>query len=633
MSENKDYSAENIKVLKGLEAVRVRSSMYIGSTDIRGLHHLVKEILDNSIDEHLANHCSKIRLIIHTDNSITVIDNGRGIPTDIHPDEKISGVEVALTILHAGGKFDKDSYKVSGGLHGVGVSVVNALSKKLIVEVKQKGKIFIQEYAYGKPLYPLKIIAECPIEQTGTSVTFTPDNTIFTETVYDFNLLSSRVRELAFLNPGLEITIIDERESPQVEKIFMYRDGIKEFVSYLNEGKQPLHKEIIYFNKQQDYTIIEIAMQWNDSYNESVHSFVNNINTHEGGTHLSGFNTALTRVINNYIKKKKLSDVNLAGEDIREGLTAIINLKVPNPQFEGQTKTKLGNSELKGIVDSLAFESLTNYFEENPSVIKIIIEKCISAFNAREAARKARELTRRKSALSGSGLPGKLADCQERDPSKCELFLVEGDSAGGSCLNARDRKTQAILPLKGKILNVEKARLDKIFKSQEISNIITALGAGVSDEFNIEKLRYHKIIIMTDGDVDGSHIACLLLTLFYRYMPKLIENGYIYLAIPPLYKLAKGKTAVYLYNDNELDPKLQELGENVNVQRYKGLGEMNPEQLWETTMDESVRYLKKVRIEDAIEADRMFSMLMGEEVEPRKAFIMANAKFVKNLDV
>jgi len=633
MSENKDYSAENIKVLKGLEAVRVRSSMYIGSTDIRGLHHLVKEILDNSIDEHLANHCSKIRLIIHTDNSITVIDNGRGIPTDIHPDEKISGVEVALTILHAGGKFDKDSYKVSGGLHGVGVSVVNALSKKLIVEVKQKGKIFIQEYAYGKPLYPLKIIAECPIEQTGTSVTFTPDNTIFTETVYDFNLLSSRVRELAFLNPGLEITIIDERESPQVEKIFMYRDGIKEFVSYLNEGKQPLHKEIIYFNKQQDYTIIEIAMQWNDSYNESVHSFVNNINTHEGGTHLSGFNTALTRVINNYIKKKKLSDVNLAGEDIREGLTAIINLKVPNPQFEGQTKTKLGNSELKGIVDSLAFESLTNYFEENPSVIKIIIEKCISAFNAREAARKARELTRRKSALSGSGLPGKLADCQERDPSKCELFLVEGDSAGGSCLNARDRKTQAILPLKGKILNVEKARLDKIFKSQEISNIITALGAGVSDEFNIEKLRYHKIIIMTDGDVDGSHIACLLLTLFYRYMPKLIENGYIYLAIPPLYKLAKGKTAVYLYNDNELAPKLQELGENVNVQRYKGLGEMNPEQLWETTMDPNVRLLKNIKIEDAVEADRMFSMLMGEEVEPRKAFIMANAKFVKNLDV
>jgi len=386
-------------------------------------------------------------------------------------------------------------------------------------------------------------------------------------------------------------------------------------------------------NKQSDNINVEIAMQWNDSYTESVFSFVNNINTHEGGTHLSGFNTALTRVINNYIKKKKLSDVNLAGEDIREGLTAIINLKVPNPQFEGQTKTKLGNSELKGIVDSLAFESLTNYFEENPSVIKIIIEKCISAFNAREAARKARELTRRKSALSGSGLPGKLADCQERDPSKCELFLVEGDSAGGSCLNARDRKTQAILPLKGKILNVEKARLDKIFKSQEISNIITALGAGVSDEFNIEKLRYHKIIIMTDGDVDGSHIACLLLTLFYRYMPKLIENGYIYLAIPPLYKLAKGKTAVYLYNDNELAPKLQELGENVNVQRYKGLGEMNPEQLWETTMDESVRYLKKVRIEDAIEADRMFSMLMGEEVEPRKAFIMANAKFVKNLDV
>ena len=1148
---NGNYTAESIKVLKGLEAVRQRPSMYIGSTDSRGLHHLVYEVVDNSIDEHLAGHGNKIKLTIHKDNSITVLDNGRGIPTDIHPEEKKSGVEIALTVLHAGGKFDKNSYKVSGGLHGVGVSVVNALSKCLKVEVKQNGKIFIQEYEYGNPKYDLKITGECSIEETGTTVTFLPDDKIFTETVYDFNTIANRLRELAFLNPGLSIDIEDERNEEHLGKKFFYKGGIKEFVSYLNEGKQPLHNEIIYFNKQQDYNIIEIAMQWNDSYSESVHSFVNNINTHEGGTHLSGFNTALTRVINNYIKKKKLSDVNLGGEDIREGLTAILNLKVSNPQFEGQTKTKLGNSDIKGIVDSLAFESLTNYFEENPSVIKIVIEKCISAFNAREAARKARELTRRKNALSGSGLPGKLADCQERDPSKCELFLVEGDSAGGSCLNARDRKTQAILPLKGKILNVEKARLDKIFKSQEISNIITALGAGVGDEFNIEKLRYHKIIIMTDADsvigdtpfllveengkikhdyignfvdncitpdkykvsslsingdnnvkkivsiikhplktglykittnlgynvtvtpyhsvftysnnkigvkkgneinendyvllprqlprtdndytinlqkyvknnniyvhldknslknipdeayidldletwtklknkrmelgitrkdmgklfgiyhtilqqwefkndnvmpqyklfkeylkllkinekslefslhipislldinkikykkiyieryqneiklnidfdknlayllgwyigdgapskgkknpyrfslcigedkkvyfeklknslkeslgcnfiieerktdtilhfnsytfelllnnfglnekyaynkfvpdlifnlkkdlqieflkgllqsdgycfvgksrskqskplighcttskklmegiiflyrqlgilpsviksrskdhylnniliksnhdkydiiigsveqlkkamdiwiehknadevysfiskskngsdrryvidvnkdfqavkvlrvdkvktkdkfvydlsvdlnrsfiagvggltlhnTDGAHIACLLLTLFYRYMPKLIENGYVYLAIPPLYKLSKGKSSVYLYNDNELQTKLSEMGDNVNIQRYKGLGEMNPEQLWETTMDESVRYLKKVRIEDVIEADRMFSMLMGEEVEPRKAFIMANAKFVKNLDV
>ena len=1065
--ENSNYSAENIKVLKGLEAVRQRPSMYIGSTDIRGLHHLVKEILDNSIDEHLANHCSKIRLIIHPDNSITVIDNGRGIPTDIHPDENISGVEVALTILHAGGKFDKNSYKVSGGLHGVGVSVVNALSKKLIVEVKQKGKIFIQEYEYGKPLYPLKVIAECPIEHTGTSVTFTPDNTIFTETVYDFNLLSSRVRELAFLNPGLEITIIDERESPNLEKVFLYKEGIKEFVIYLNEGKEILNKDVIYMNKKNEDTIVEAALQWNDGYSESVFSFVNNINTHEGGTHVTGFSTALTRVVNNYIKKKKLSDVSLTGEDIKEGLTAIISLKVQNPQFEGQTKTKLGNSEIKGMVDSMTFDYLSGYFEENPGVAKIIIEKCVNAFQAREAARKARELTRRKGALSGAGLPGKLADCQERDPAKCEIFIVEGDSAGGcwsgetkvalvdgrnltfkelveehnegkknycytlnddssikialiknprltkkdaevikvildnneelictpdhkfrlsngeyieanklnpelniaplnrklskiegrvtisgyemvydsyknklvfthilsddynleqgvysknsgnirhhvdfnklnnnpenilrmskeahikyhndnihktmltaesqskatatkrtiafrnkarlkslekselfsnnakkqwkndeykkymakkfldfynsneeyrnknnellnknqkeywadeknkekqsekvriffkkhpearklisklsesqwndkellewrkektkeqwtpefrkkrkeaynkiyyhytiklmkeldedgilkeydiirrnikvknknllkystfldrffngneqqmieavknynhkikkiiplknkvdvydlevsgthnfalasgvfvhnSAKQARARENQAILPIFGKILNVEKARLDKVLTSDKLAMLISALGCSVGEEFNINKLRYHKIILMADSDVDGSHISTLFLTLFYRYLKPIIEQGYLYIAMPPLYQIKKGKKVIYAMNDKEKEEILKEMGEDasgVSIQRYKGLGEMNPDQLWETTINPETRSMKKITIEDAIIAEKMFTVLMGENVEPRKEFIMAHAKQVKNLDV
>ena len=634
MNENKqNYSAENIQILKGLEAVRVRPSMYIGSTDSKGLHHLVYEVVDNSMDEHLAGFCSKIKIKIHNNNSITIEDNGRGIPTGIHPTEGISGVQVALTMLHAGGKFDKNTYKVSGGLHGVGVSVVNALSKKLLVEIKQNGGIFSQEYEYGKPLAELKKIGDCSNEETGTRVTFLPDDKIFTEIVFDYNILITRLRELAFLNKGLEIIIIDEREEPYRENNFCYTGGIKEFVEFLNKTKQPLNNIIIYLNKTQGDIEIEVALQWSDSYNASVFSFVNNINTHEGGTHLTGFNTALTRVVNNYVKKNNLSSISLSGEDIREGLTGIISAKIPNPQFEGQTKTKLGNSEIKGIVDGLTYDYLTSYFDENPKVAKIIIDKCINAFNAREAARKARELTRRKGALSGSGLPGKLADCQEKDPVKCELFIVEGDSAGGSSVAARDRKIQAILPLKGKILNVEKARLDKIFKNNEILNLITAIGCSVGEEFNYSKLRYHKLVIMTDADVDGAHIGCLLLTFFYRYLNELVGKGHVYLAMPPLYKVSKGKTSKYLFNDEELTKVKEELGGNIEIQRFKGLGEMNPEQLWETTMDPSVRYLKKVEIEDAVEADRVFSMLMGEEIEPRKEFIMANAKFVKNLDI
>ncbi len=628
--KKESYTAENIQVLKGLDACRLRPSMYIGSTDSRGLHHLVKEIIDNSVDEFLAGHCTKIKLMIHKDNSLTVEDNGRGIPTDIHPTEGKSGVEVALTVLHAGGKFDKNSYKVSGGLHGVGVSVVNALSKLLVVEVKQNGKLYFQQYAYGNPTSELKIIGEA--NDTGTKITFLPDEKIFSEIVFDFSLLANRAREVALLSPGLEITIEDEREEPHNQKTFLYKEGIKEFVSYLNEGKQALNKEIIYINKQSNNTIVEIAMQWSDSYNESIHSFVNNINTHEGGTHLTGFSTALTRVINNYIKKRKISDLNLSGDDVREGLTAILSLKVPNPQFEGQTKTKLGNSEVKGIVDSLVFDYLTNYFEENPSVVKIITDKCVNAYQAREAARKARELTRRKGALSGSGLPGKLADCQERDPAKCELFLVEGDSAAGTGISARDRKFQAILPLRGKILNVEKARLDKMFKSEQIINIITALGTGIGDEFDTKKLRYNKIIILTDADSDGLHISCLLLTFFYRHTKQLVENGNIYVAQPPLFKVIKGKTSYYARDESALAELLSGLGENVVVLRFKGLGEMDSNELQETVMDIEKRTLKQVKIEDAVEADRMFSILMGEDVEPRKEFIMQYAKEA-NLDV
>ena len=634
MADNKrDYTAENIQVLKGLDAVKRRPGMFIGSIDSRGLHHLLWEVTDNSEDEFLSGFCTKIKVILHKNNSVTVIDNGRGIPTQEHPTEKKSGVEVALTILHAGGKFDHRSYKVSGGLHGVGVSVVNALSKLLIVEVKQNGKVFLQEYGNGEPKYNLKIIGDCDEKDTGTKITFLPDEEVFTETVFDFNLISGRLREIAFLSPGLDITIEDERQEPHAEKRFFYEGGIKEFVQFLNKGKQVLNKDVIYINKQSNGTIVEIAMQWNDSYSESIFSFVNNINTVEHGTHYSGFATALTRVINGYIKKKKIADVNLSGEDAREGLTAIISLKVQEPQFEGQTKTKLGNSEIKGIVDSLTFESLSNYFEENPGVAKILVGKCVNAFQAREAARKARELTRRKGVLNGGGLPGKLADCQERDPAKCELFLVEGDSAAGTGVSARDRKTQAILPLKGKILNVEKARLDKIFKSQQILNIISALGTGVGEEFNINKLRYHKIIILVDADVDGQHISCLLLTFFYRYLKQLIENGYIFVAQPPLFKVLKDKKSYYAKDEVALSALLKEIGNEVVVMRFKGLGEMDSHELHETVMNQEDRVLKQVTLEHALESDRMFEMLMGEDVEPRKEFIMANAKFVKNLDV
>jgi DNA gyrase subunit B len=631
-----EYTAESIKVLKGLEAVKARPGMYIGSTDGRGLHHLVWEIVDNSVDEHLAGHGNKIQIIVHKDNSITVMDNGRGIPTEIHSEEKKSGVEIALTVLHAGGKFDKNSYKVSGGLHGVGVSVVNALSKHLKVEVRQKGKLFVQEYEYGYPKYDLKIVADCPENETGTTVTFLPDDKVFSELVYDFGTIINRLRELAFLNPGLEIIVEDERAEPHNVKNFFYKGGIKEFVIYLNEGKEILNKDVIYMNKKNEDTIVEAALQWNDSYNESIFSFVNNINTHEGGTHVTGFSTALTRVVNNYIKKKKLSEVGLTGEDIKEGLTAIISLKVQNPQFEGQTKTKLGNSEIKGLVDSMTFDYLSGYFEENPAVAKIIIEKCVNAFQAREAARKARELTRRKGALSGAGLPGKLADCQERDPAKCEIFIVEGDSAGGTVKQARTRENQAVLPVFGKILNVEKARIDKVLTSDKLAMLISALGCGVGEEFDIKKLRYHKIILMADSDVDGAHITTLNLTLFYRYLKQIIDDGYLYIAMPPLYQIKKGKKIMYAMDDKEKESMLKEMGEEasgVNIQRYKGLGEMNADQLWETTINPETRHMKKVTIEDAIVAEKMFSVLMGENVEPRKEFIMAHAKQVKNLDV
>src|SRR3989344_4097255 len=568
-----NYTAESIKVLKGLEAVRLRAPMFIGDVSFRGLHHLIQELVDNSIDEAIVGFCSKIKVILHNDNSVSVMDNGRGIPTDIHPTEKKSGVEVALTILHAGGKFDKNSYNVSGGLHGVGVSVVNALSKWLKVEVRQQGKIFLQEYNYGLPAYSLKVIGNCDEKDTGTNVRFLADDSIFTETKFDFNLIANKLKEMAFLNPKVEINLCDERTEPFMEKKFFYEGGIKEFVAYLNEGKQMLHKDVIYMNKKSNGTTVEIAMQWNDAYSESVFSFVNNINTHEGGTHLSGFMTALTRVINNYVKKGKLTDISLSGDDIREGLTAILSLKVQEPQFEGQTKTKLGNSEIKGVVDSLTFDYLNTYFEEHPNVAKIIIEKCLNAYRARDAARKARELTRRKGALSSGGLPGKLVDCQERDPSKCELFLVEGDSAAGTGVAARNRKFQAILPLKGKILNVEKARLDKIFKSQEIVNIITALGTSIGDEFDINKLRYHKIIILTDADSDGNHISCLLLTFFYRHAKQLIENGNIFIAQPPLFKVLKGKTSRYARDEAALKELANELGDNIVTLRFKGLGE------------------------------------------------------------
>jgi DNA gyrase subunit B len=636
MSVNHDtYDESQIQVLEGLEAVRKRPGMYIGSTSSRGLHHLVWEVVDNSIDEALAGYCTKIDVIIHKNNSVTVIDNGRGIPVGENAKLKKSTLEVVLTVLHAGGKFGGEGYKVSGGLHGVGVSVVNALSELLVVQVKRDGKIYQQEYRRGAPQYDIKVIGET--EETGTQVTFTPDPEIFTEiTEYDYDVLQSRIRELAFLNKGLEINLLDERTD--TANTFMFQGGIVSFVEFLNRNREVVNQQPIYVEGTKDNIQIEIALQYNDSYTENIYSFANNINTHEGGTHESGFKSALTRILNDYARKSnsiKDNDSNLSGDDVREGLAAIISVKIPEPQFEGQTKTKLGNSEVRGIVESLFAEKLQEFMEENPAVAKKILEKGIQAARAREAARKARELTRRKSALEVSSLPGKLADCSSKDASISEVYIVEGDSAGGSAKQGRDRHFQAILPLRGKILNVEKARLDRILSNTEIRAIITALGTGISDDFDISKARYHKIVIMTDADVDGAHIRTLLLTFFYRYMKKLIEAGFVYIAQPPLYKLERNKIIRYAYNDKQKDAIMAEFGEGskVGTQRYKGLGEMNPTQLWETTMDPDSRTFLQVTIEDAIDADAIFDALMGDNVEPRRDFIQEHAKYVKNLDI
>ena len=637
MSEN--YGADNIQILEGLEAVRKRPGMYIGSTSSRGLHHLVYEIVDNSVDEALAGYCTEIRVFINEDNSITVIDNGRGIPVGINHKAGIPAVEVVFTILHAGGKFGGGGYKVSGGLHGVGASVVNALSNWLEVQIYNEGKIYQQRYEKGHVCYPLKVVGECDKEKTGTKVTFLPDDTIFEDTVYDHDILKQRLREMAFLTKNLKIVLTDKREE-NYEKVFHYEGGIKEFVKYLNSSKTPLYEDILYFEGKKDGVYVEVAMQHNDSYNESAFSFVNNINTPEGGTHLAGYRNALTKTFNDYARNNKLlkdSEANLSGEDIREGLTAIVSIKIEDPQFEGQTKQKLGNSEARGAVDSVVSEQLTYYLEQNPAVAKIICEKSIMAQRARDAARKARDLTRRKTALGDTALPGKLADCSDKDPKNCEIYIVEGDSAGGSAKTARDRATQAILPLRGKILNVEKARLDRIYGNAEIKAMITAFGTGIHEDFDISKLRYHKIIIMTDADVDGAHIATLMLTFIYRFMPELIKQGYVYLAQPPLYKLEKNKKIWYAYSDEELDKILNEVGRDQNnrIQRYKGLGEMDAEQLWETTMDPERRVLLKVVIDDEAEAelDLTFTTLMGDKVEPRREFIEENAQYVQNLDI
>ena len=637
MSEN--YGADNIQILEGLEAVRKRPGMYIGSTSSRGLHHLVYEIVDNSVDEALAGYCTEICVFINEDNSITVIDNGRGIPVGINHKAGIPAVEVVFTILHAGGKFGGGGYKVSGGLHGVGASVVNALSNWLEVQIYNEGKIYQQRYEKGHVCYPLKVVGECDKEKTGTKVTFLPDDTIFEDTVYDHDILKQRLREMAFLTKNLKIVLTDKREE-NYEKVFHYEGGIKEFVKYLNSSKTPLYEDVLYFEGKKDGVYVEVAMQHNDSYNESAFSFVNNINTPEGGTHLAGYRNALTKTFNDYARNNKLlkdSEANLSGEDIREGLTAIVSIKIEDPQFEGQTKQKLGNSEARGAVDSVVSEQLTYYLEQNPAVAKIICEKSIMAQRARDAARKARDLTRRKTALGDTALPGKLADCSDKDPKNCEIYIVEGDSAGGSAKTARDRATQAILPLRGKILNVEKARLDRIYGNAEIKAMITAFGTGIHEDFDISKLRYHKIIIMTDADVDGAHIATLMLTFIYRFMPELIKQGYVYLAQPPLYKLEKNKKIWYAYSDEELDKILNEVGRDQNnrIQRYKGLGEMDAEQLWETTMDPERRVLLKVVIDDEAESelDLTFTTLMGDKVEPRREFIEENAKFVKNLDI
>jgi len=624
------YDAESIQVLGGVEAVRKRPSMYIGSTSITGLHHLVYEVVDNSVDEALAGYCTEVTIKINKDNSVTVIDNGRGIPVEKHPKYDMPALEVVMTKLHAGGKFSRKTYKVAGGLHGVGISVVNALSTKIVVKVKRDDHIYEQEYAVGKATTSLQ--AGEHTTETGTEITFWPDPEIFETTEFHFDILAARLRELAFLNKGLKIILKDERDDKETE--FHYEGGIKSFVEYMNKNKTPLHN-VIYFIKEKNNIMLEIAMAYNDGYQENVFSFANSINTKEGGTHLAGFKTALTRSLNKYGEEKRLlQGTKLTSDDSREGLSAVIAVKIPEPQFEGQTKTKLGNSDVKGIVDSLVSSGLATFLEENPTIARTIIEKSTTAAKAREAAKRARDLTRRKSALESGGLPGKLADCSSRDPIKSEIFIVEGDSAGGSAKQGRDREFQAILPLRGKILNVEKARLHKIFANNEITTMITAIGSGIGDEFNIEKTRYHKIVIMTDADVDGNHITTLILTFFYRYLAELIEKGYIYLAMPPLYRISKGKFSKYAYDEEEREKILKEIGEDgVNIQRYKGLGEMNPTQLWETTMDPNHRILKRITVEDAVEADKIFTILMGDEVEPRRKFIEDNAKKAVNLDV
>ena len=650
---NKNYSAENIKVLEGLEAVRKRPAMYIGDVGKRGLHHLIYEVVDNSIDEALAGFCSKITVVFNKDGSVTVEDNGRGIPVDIHKEEKKPAVEVVMTVLHAGGKFDKGSYKVSGGLHGVGVSVVNALSEWLWVEVKRDGKIHRQEYKIGDPQTDLKTTG--PAKKTGTKVCFYPDTTIFKTTTFEYDIISERLRELAYLNSGLEIILKDERHEDGQTDSFKFKGGLSDFVKYLDENNNPLHNKVITVKNETGEVPVEVALRYGNTYNDNILTFVNNINTIEGGTHLSGFRSALTRSMNNHasknnlIKSKKNEKINLTGEDFREGLTAIISVKVAEPQFEGQTKTKLGNGDVKGIVDKAVYEGILDFLEQNPSIGRRIIEKALLAARSRSAARKARELIRRKSALGGSSLPGKLSDCSNRDPVFCELYLVEGDSAGGSAKQGRDRRTQAILPLRGKVINSEKARVDKLLSNNEVQSMITALGAGFggSDDesgekspgdFDLEKLRYHKIIIMTDADVDGSHIRTLLLTFFYRKMKEVIDGGYLYLALPPLYRVSQGKKESYAYDDNERDLLIERMKKDnkntkVGIQRYKGLGEMNPGQLWETTMDPEKRTLMKVTVESAAEAAETFQNLMGSDVEARRSFIEKNAKFVVNLDV
>ena len=640
MNQNYEYEADQIQILEGLEAVRKRPGMYIGSTSSRGLHHLVYEIVDNSVDEALAGFCDTIDVSINPDNSITVIDNGRGIPIGINTKAGIPAVEVVFTILHAGGKFGGGGYKVSGGLHGVGASVVNALSDWLEVRIFKDGNVYLQRYERGHVTKKLEIVDRCDPEKTGTMVTFKPDGTIFEETVFDYDVLRRRLREMAFLTKKLRIFLRDLREEETVENEFYYEGGIKEFVAYLNKSNEAMYNDIIYCEGTKNNVYVEVAMQHNDGYNENCYSFVNNINTPEGGTHLEGFRRALTKTFNDYARANKLlkdSEQNLSGEDIREGLTAIISIKIEEPQFEGQTKQKLGNSEARGAVDAILSEQLTYYLEQNPAVAKVICEKSIMAQRAREAARKARELARRKTPLEGNALPGKLADCSDKDPAKCEIYIVEGDSAGGSAKSARSRETQAVLPLRGKILNVEKARLDRIYSNAEIKAMITAFGTGIHEDFDVEKLRYHKIIIMTDADVDGAHISTLLLTFLYRFMPGLIKGGYVYLAQPPLYKIEKAKKVWYAYSDDELNEILSEIGRDSSnkIQRYKGLGEMDAEQLWETTMDPEQRILLRVTMDEETnsELDLTFTTLMGDKVEPRREFIEANAKYVKNLDI